>query len=369
MSEISKEKILEALSRIEDPVSGKNLPESGLLSEIFIQDDKVIFSIVVERVNVEPMRDVQSKAKQAVEALDGVKSALITLTSRKEDEKIAEAFDGTTAIKHIILVASGKGGVGKSTVAANLAVSFAQNGKKVGLLDADIYGSSQPRMMGAHKKPELDRHGVLNPLIAHGVKFMSIGLFVSTGEPIVWRGPRIHSAISQLLKGVNWGELDILVVDMPPGTGDVQLSIASLAEVSGAVIVTTPQEVALSEARKGITMFKKVNIPTLGIIENMSYHICEHCGARDNIFDSGKSAEVAREMMCEFLGEIPINSNIRIASDKGIPFVSEYKDENIGTIYINIANRISAILSMGKSCKYKSPCGSSSSDDYDSSKK
>lgn len=357
MTEITQENVLEALKEVNDPLSGKSIVEEGRLSSIFIKDSKVIFSINAHPDHIDEYVTVRSAITDIVEKIDGVESSLITLTAEKgqdnNEPQEQKEFDGTANIKNIILVASGKGGVGKSTVASNLAATFALDGKKVGLFDADIYGASQPRMMGCYQKPETDEKGIIQPPIVHeNMKFMSLGLLVNSEDPIIWRGPKIHGALNQLLKGVNWGDLDLLVVDMPPGTGDVQLSIANLLDISGAVIVSTPQEVALVEARKAVTMFSKVNIPTLGIVENMSYYLCPNCGERDEIFDNGRAQQAAREMSVEFLGEIPINSGLRLAADKGTPFVLDKKEDDISAIYKNLSKHLLAILNLGKSCKY-----------------
>jgi len=243
-------------------------------------------------------------------------------------------------VKHIIAVASGKGGVGKSTVSANLAAAFVALGKKVGLLDADIYGASQPRMMGLRPKPETNENDLIVPPQAHGMKVMSMGFFVDPEAPVIWRGPMVHSAIQQLLRDVEWGDLDILVIDLPPGTGDAQLSLAQNVPLAGAIIVSTPQDVALSEAKKGLTMFRKVNVPVLGLIENMSYHMCSSCGHREHIFDHGGVREAAEKMQTSFLGEIPLHIDIRTASDGGTPLVLENPGHPLSLLFRGIAQEV-----------------------------
>jgi len=326
MPEILKEQVVEILSGMMDIKA---------VSDIKIKEGKVVISVTIPKEKLQEMEVIQKKAKAAIEALEGVTYAIITIvTERPKEIKCSDN------IKYIIAIASGKGGVGKSTVAANLAMSFALEGKRTGLMDADIYGPSQPRMMGVSGSPQIDSQNLIIPPVAHGVKVMSVGLFMQKEEPIIWRGPKLHSMINQMLNGTNWGELDVLVIDMPPGTGDIQLSVPQCVDLAGVVVVSTPQEVALTEARKGLIMFDKVQVPLLGIIENMSYFVCPHCGEREDIFDSGKTKATADKMVVEFLGEIPINSKIRSCSDNGTPFVLDNKKDEISLIYRDIAKKI-----------------------------
>lgn len=321
------------------------------LSGLACHNGHVSFAIEVdprEGAKLEPLR---MKAQSAVEQLDGVKQVTAVLTAEraappaipvKGTGKSGASFSHKISsnpvapgVRHIIAVASGKGGVGKSTVSNNLAAAFAKLGKKVGLLDADIYGASQPRMLGLHEKPQTDDAGMIVPPVVHGMKVMSMGFFVDPEAPIVWRGPMVHSAIQQLLRDVAWGELDVLVIDLPPGTGDAQLSLAQYVPVSGAVIVSTPQDVALSEAKKAVAMFGKTNVPVLGMVENMSYHTCTNCGHRDHIFDHGRARAAAEKMGLPFLGEIPLLRDVREGADAGKPL-----DHSAGETFMNIAARI-----------------------------
>jgi ATP-binding protein involved in chromosome partitioning len=240
----------------------------------------------------------------------------------------------------MIAVASGKGGVGKSTVAANLALAFAALGKKAGLLDADIYGASQPTMMGLREKPESNADDMIVPPVRHGLKFMSMGFFVEPDAPVIWRGPMVHSAIQQLLRDVAWGKLDVLVIDLPPGTGDAQLSLAQYVPLSGAVIVSTPQDVALNEAKKGLRMFEKTGVPVLGMVENMSYHICSSCGHREHIFGHGGVKKASDALGVEFLGEIPLQTIIREKADAGLPIVAADPANVAAEAFKNIAARL-----------------------------
>ena len=318
-----------------------------MVSGVSIDDGKVVVSIEGGR-HLEPLRQA---AEAAVKKLPGVVSVMAVLTTEKKPAPLHKISARPVApfVRHIIAVASGKGGVGKSTVAANLALAFAAMGKKTGLLDADIYGSSQPRMMGIRQRPDTNENDMIVPPEAHGLKLMSMGFFVEETAPVIWRGPMVHSAIQQLLRDVDWGALDMLVIDMPPGTGDAQLSLAQNVPLSGAVIVSTPQDVALSEAKKALLMFRKVNVPVAGLIENMSYHLCSACGHRAEIFDHGRVRAAAGEMAVPFLGEIPLHADIRAAADAGTPIVSAQKLHIVSEAFKNIAARIWLNLPADKS--------------------
>jgi ATP-binding protein involved in chromosome partitioning len=322
MPPLTPENILEYLKSVVGPAD-------GTVSGITVTDGRAVFSINVDPARAKELEARLAAAQAAVEKMPGVTSARAVLTAEKatpHKQPMHKVSSKPVApfVLHIIAVASGKGGVGKSTVAANLALAFAAMGKKTGLLDADIYGSSQPRMMGIRQRPETNKDDMIVPPEkkidgAGGIKIMSMGFFVEETAPVIWRGPMVHSAIQQLLRDVDWGDLDILVIDMPPGTGDAQLSLAQNVPLSGAVIVSTPQEVALSEAKKGLLMFQKMNVPVLGLIENMSYHICSSCGHDEDIFGHGQVKIAAAKLGVPFLGEIPLSMDIRKAADDGNP--------------------------------------------------
>lgn len=322
---VSKSDVIEAL---------RGTSAAACLSNIDIDDDMAV-SVILE---VDPnggtaLEEMRLNAEKVISSVKGVRSARVILTAEKVASQKAAPDPHNVGkiprltklpINKIIAVASGKGGVGKSTVAANLAVSLAKAGKRVGLLDADIYGPSQPRMMGlSGQKPSQSDDEKIVPLEAHGVKVMSIGFLVDNEAPLVWRGPMVQTALVQLFRDVEWGSadepLDVLIVDMPPGTGDAQLTLAQKVPVDGAVIVSTPQDIALLDARKGIEMFGKVNVPILGLIENMSTHICSNCGHEDHIFGHGGAKSEADDLGVTFLGEIPLNIDIRVAGDDGAP--------------------------------------------------
>jgi len=249
-------------------------------------------------------------------------------------------------VKNVIAVASGKGGVGKSTTAVNLALALAAEGAKVGILDADIYGPSQPRMLGAQQRPESKDGKSMEPVMAHGLQSMSIGYLIDEESPMIWRGPMVTQALQQLLGETNWHDIDYLVVDLPPGTGDIQLTLAQKIPVSGAVIVTTPQDIALLDARKGLKMFEKVEVPVLGIVENMSIHICSQCGHAEHIFGSGGGESMARQYGVEFLGALPLDIHIREDADGGRPSVVANPDGAVAKIYRDIARRVAAALAL-----------------------
>jgi len=357
VTEVLEKDVLAALKRVADPDRGQDIVTLGMISGLSIREGHVGFAIEVDRARGPKLEPLRRAAEKAVEALPGVLSVSAVLT--------AEAMHGTPqpprgpghghahahgapqaekpavpGVKFIIAVASGKGGVGKSTTAANLALAFAAIGRTVGVLDADIYGPSMPRMLGITGKPSSRDGKRLEPMHNHGVACMSMGFLVAEDTPMIWRGPMVQSALSQMLRDVNWGELDVMVVDMPPGTGDAQLTMAQQVPLAGAVIVSTPQDIALMDARKGLVMFRKVNVPVLGFIENMSYFLCPHCGERTEIFSHGGARQEAEKLGTEFLGELPLDVAIRETSDGGKPIVASNPESPHAQVYKQIATRI-----------------------------
>jgi len=284
--------------------------------------------------------------KALVESIDGIHTANIDVSSKIATHAAQKGVKHLDNIKNIIAVASGKGGVGKSTTAVNLALALAAEGATVGILDADIYGPSQPRMLGVHGKPESVDGKTLEPMVSYHLQAMSIGFLIDEETPMIWRGPMVTQALQQLLNDTNWKDLDYLVVDLPPGTGDIQLTLAQQVPVSGAVIVTTPQDIALLDARKGLKMFEKVEVPVLGIIENMSIHICSECGHEEYIFGEGGGQRMSKDHNVDFLGGLPLDKRIREETDSGKPTVVAEPDSRISQIYREIARRTAAKLSL-----------------------
>ena len=322
---------------------------SGMASGIRVTEERVTFVIEVDPAQGSEIETLRQKAEQAVSSLDGALHVTAIMTAKrqhgtsKQPKKRAQIENLAPSIKHIIAVASGKGGVGKSTVAVNLAVALAAQGYKTGLMDADIYGPSAPMMLGIHGKPEVIDEK-LQPLEAHGLKIMSMGFLVAEDKPMIWRGPMIQTALRQFLEDVNWGDLDILVVDMPPGTGDAQLTMAQKVPLSGAVIVSTPQDIALLDARKGLNMFRQVSVPVFGIIENMSVHICPRCEYEEYIFGQQGAEKEAKKLDCDFLGAIPLHIDIRTSGDNGTPVILAKPDSPAARVFKDIAKKITAQL-------------------------
>jgi ATP-binding protein involved in chromosome partitioning len=351
MSGVTERQILDALGQVADPDRGADIVSLGMVSGLVIRDGNVAFAIEVERERGPQLEPLRKAAEKAVEPLAGVLSVTAVLTAQAAPRghtapppagpAAARAARGLVpGVGAIVAVASGKGGVGKSTVAANLAVGLQANGLRVGVLDADIYGPSVPRMLGISGRPRSRDGKVLIPMENYGLKCMSMGFLVPEDTPMIWRGPMVMSALQQMLREVEWGELDIMVVDMPPGTGDAQLTMAQQVPLAGAVIVSTPQDIALLDARKGLNMFKKVDVPVLGIVENMSYFLCPHCGGRSEIFSHGGAREEAERLGTEFLGEVPLDIRIRETSDGGTPITVSEPDNPHALVFRRMAARI-----------------------------
>ncbi len=358
-----KDRILEELKGVTAQGLRGDIVTLGLVSDIVVNDGKVIFSITVPEGYAGDLAPLREQAEKVVSAIEGVDSVLVALTAEK-----AEQFDPTQqppklsrkkeralgpdlrpkpgsipGVKTILAVASGKGGVGKSTTAVNLALALQGLGMKVGLLDADVYGPSIPRLLGVSDRPEIvdDR---IKPLRAHGMQVMSMGMLMDEESPVIWRGPMVVSALMQLVREVDWGDLDVLVLDMPPGTGDTQLTMAQQVPLTGAVIVSTPQDLALIDARKGLKMFKNVDVPIFGIVENMSTFICPHCGESSDIFGHGGAEDESHKLQVPFLGAIPLHMDIREHSDAGTPVVVSQPDGPHAAIYSRIALKVAAQL-------------------------
>ena len=329
MAAVTERQVLDALGRVVDPERGADIVSLGMVSGVVVRDGNVAFAIEVEPERGPRLEPLRKTAERAVEALPDVLSVTAVLTAQavsRGRNPPHPAAGGRTqrgavaGVNAIVAVASGKGGVGKSTVAANLALALKANGLSVGVLDADIYGPSMPRMLGISGQRPRSRDGkVLSPLENYGVRCMSMGFLVPEDTAMIWRGPMVMSALQQMLREVDWGELDIMIVDLPPGTGDAQLTMAQQVPLAGAVIVSTPQDIALLDARKGLNMFQKVDVPVLGIVENMSYFLCPHCGGRSEIFSHGGARLEAERLGVEFLGEVPLDLKIRETSDSGTP--------------------------------------------------
>src|SRR5690606_20882408 len=349
MSKLSTEQVLSALERVKGPELSSDIVSLGMISDVMISGGKVVVSITVSPERARELEPLRQAAEQVLRDLPEISEALVVLTAERRPgppgqsaadrvEAPSEAVrPGVPGVGAIIAVASGKGGVGKSTTAVNLALGLQAIGLKVGILDADIYGPSLPRLLRLKGRPEPVRGRLLMPLEGYGLKVMSMGFLVDEETPMIWRGPMVTSALTQMLREVAWGELDVLVVDMPPGTGDAQLTMAQQVPLAGVVIVSTPQDLALIDARKGLAMFRRVNVPVLGIVENMSYFLCPHCGGRTDVFGHDGARSEAARLGVPFLGAVPLHGAIRELSDAGTPVVvSDPEGEHAG-IYRSIA--------------------------------
>jgi ATP-binding protein involved in chromosome partitioning len=354
---ITEKDVLSALSRVPGPDGRTPLPQSGAIAGLTTVGGKVYLSIAIDPAKSMAMEPMRRTAETVVKGLPGVSGVSVTLTSERPASASAAPAPGPKAqaaarqtaipgVKRIIAVASGKGGVGKSTTAANLALGLAALGWRVGVLDADIYGPSMPRLFGLKGKPESDGK-IMRPMEAYGIKVMSIGFLVDEDTAMIWRGPMVQSALTQMMRDVSWGELDCLVADMPPGTGDAQLTMAQTVPLAGAVIVSTPQDLALIDARRAVAMFKKVNIPILGVLENMSYFLCPHCGGRSDVFAHGGARHEAERLGVAFLGEVPLHMSIRENSDAGRPVAAVEPDGAHAAIYKSIARSVMLSLEDG----------------------
>jgi len=411
---LSQTEVLSALKRVKGPDLESNIVDLGLVSEVLVRDDKVYFSITVPADRAEELEPLRQAAEKVVRDVAGVAGVTAVLTAERHGgaarpgkpatparidgprvtaaRAAGHAHDhgpgghhhghdhdhghshapaappppaaarkggaggvGVPGVKHLIAVASGKGGVGKSTTAVNLALAFQANGLRAGILDADIYGPSQPRLLGISGRPSLAHGKVLRPMEGFGLKAMSMGFLIDEATPIIWRGPMVVSALNQMLREVAWGDLDVIVIDMPPGTGDVQLSMAQQVPLSGAIIVSTPQDLALLDARKGLNMFRKVDVPVLGIIENMSYFICTKCGERHEIFGHGGAEREADKLGLPFLGGVPLDIEIRERSDAGQPIVVTHPASPHTAIYRDIARKVWGAIEKGASDRVDPP--------------
>ncbi|MEE8548963.1 MAG: iron-sulfur cluster carrier protein ApbC [Alphaproteobacteria bacterium] len=374
MAQVSDQEILEALKGVTDPDRNADIVSLEMVSGLAVKDGNVAFAIEVDPKRGDRLEPVRKAAEDAVMGLAGVVSVSAVLTAERQPGPRSQSPPGQAAapapapgpepqgqkplvpgVGAIIAVASGKGGVGKSTVAVNLALGMAAAGHKIGVLDADIYGPSMPRMMGITGRPASPDGKILIPMENYGVKCMSIGFLVAEDTPMIWRGPMVMGALQQMLRDVKWGELDVLVVDMPPGTGDAQLTMAQSVPLAGAVLVSTPQDIALLDARRGLNMFQRVNVPVLGIIENMSYFNCPNCGHRTEIFSHGGAKAEAEKLGVDFLGEVPLDVAIRETSDGGRPIVVSDPESDNAKRFRAIADKVWELLAARKTGAGKAP--------------
>ena len=347
-TELTEEKVLEVLRTVRFPGLSRDIVSFGFVKDLTVGGGNVAFRLEVQTSSPRAAEEIQRDATERLRSLPGVNAVTIRLDVREPAPAPPRGAVGVPPpdaallpeVRYSIAVASGKGGVGKSTVAANLALALSRLGGRVGLMDSDIYGPSQQMMMGIDEKPKIDESNRIVPIEKYGVRVMSLGFLMDVDQPVIWRGPMVMKAVEQFLGDVAWGKLDYLVVDLPPGTGDAQLTLTQKIRLSGAVIVTTPQDVALIDARKGLAMFQKVNVPLLGIVENMSYYVCPKCGHREEIFKHGGGARTAKRLNVPFLGAIPIDPKVAIGGDEGVPIVAAEPKSPVTEAFLHVAEGV-----------------------------
>ena len=336
----SQEQLLAALSAVTDPNTGKDFVSTKQLKNLQVDGGEVSFDVELGYPAKSQLQQLRSSLVAAAKSVPGVDNVSVNIATNVVAHAVQRGVQLMPNVKNIIAVASGKGGVGKSTTAVNLALALAAEGAQVGLLDADIYGPSQPMMMGISARPESDDGRTMEPLENYGVQVMSIGFLVNPDEAMIWRGPMATQALEQLLRQTNWRDLDYLIVDLPPGTGDIQLTLSQRVPMTGAVIVTTPQDIALLDARKAIKMFEKVGVPILGVVENMAVHVCSNCGHAEHIFGEGGGQKLAQQYGTDYLGALPLDIRIRLQADSGKPTVVSEPDSEVAAIYRTVARQV-----------------------------
>jgi len=342
---ITEKEILQTLSQVQDPDLRKDLVTLGMIKDVKVNDGEVSFTIVLTTPACPLKSKLEKDSREAVLKLPGVKTVKVKFDSSVVPFKKISAEDLIPQVKNTIAIASGKGGVGKSTISVNLALALSNCLAKVGLFDADIYGPTIPQMLGVRKEVYA-KAGRIIPVENYNLKVISIDFFLEESTPVIWRGPLVAGAIQQFLRDVDWGELDYMIIDLPPGTGDAQLTLAQTIPLTGAVIVTTPHDVAKKIAVKALKLFQQLNVPILGIIENMSYFICPHCGKRSDIFNSGGRRKAGQDLGVPFLGEIPLDMNLRVSGDEGVPFLLKFPDSETARIFARIAGNLARQISI-----------------------
>jgi ATP-binding protein involved in chromosome partitioning len=342
---LTEEQVLAALRTIQDPDLHKDIVTLGFVKDVKISGGEIDFTIELTTPAC-PVKDImKAQAEKTVSAIPGVTAARARMTAEVR-ARGGMGRQSVPGVRNIVAVGAGKGGVGKSTTAVNLAVALAQRGARVGLMDTDVYGPNIPQMLGIHEPPEVSADQKIVPPQAHGIKAISMGMLVPEDKPVIWRGPMLHSAVQQFMRDVVWGELDYLIVDLPPGTGDVALSMAQSVPVAGALVVTTPQGVSVSDVKRAVAMFRQLNIPVLGVMENMSFFVCGHCSERTDIFGNGGGERMAEEMGIPFLGGVPIDTRVRSGGDEGAPIVVTAPDSPAAVAFLEVAGKVAAQISV-----------------------